>query len=134
MKKVLMIPLVASSALFGCQDQTQSTANTAIEAKAQIPAWVGNYQGTTPRMGCFSSCDDCPRMAVALSLHDDRTFTLSRESLSGHNPIETITGPIRFQDDTQQKIEVLNVVSRILLNVDLKEHDLEISEDQTIKR
>lgn len=134
MKKVLMIPLVASSALFGCQDQNQSTANTAIEAKAQIPAWVGNYQGTTPCMGCFSSCDDCPGMAVALSLHDDRTFTLSRESLSGHNPIETITGPIRFQDDTQQKIELLNVDTRNLVYVDLKKQVLEIREDQTGKR
>src|SRR5690606_19858845 len=129
-KKVLMILLVACSALFGCQDQDHSTANTAIEAKAQLPAWVGNYQGTTPCMGCFSSCDDCPGMAVALCLHDDRTFTLSRESLSGHNPIDPITGPIRFQDDTQQKIELLNVDTRNLVRSE--EHTSELQSRENI--
>ena len=134
MKKVLVIPLVASSTLFGCQDTNQSAAKTVIEAKAQVPAWVGNYQGTTPCMGCFSRCEDCPGMAVVLSLNEDQTFTMTRESLSGHNQLETFHGQIRFQDDAQQKIELLNVDTRNLLYVDLKKQVLEIREDQTGKR
>lgn len=134
MKKVLVIPLVASSALFGCQEPNQPAAKTVMEAQAQIPAWVGNYQGTTPCMGCFSSCEDCPGMAVALTLNEDQTFTLQRESLSGHNEIKTMSGNIRFQDESQQKIELLNVDTRNLLYVDLKKHVLEIREDQTGKR
>jgi uncharacterized lipoprotein NlpE involved in copper resistance len=98
-----------------------------MEAKAQIPAWVGNYQGTTPCMGCFSSCEDCSGMAVALTLNEDQTFTLQRESLSGHNEIETMSGQIRFQDESQQKIELLGGVSKSMLAlnesiIDIKEH------------
>ena len=115
MKKVILIPLVVTGALFGCQDQNQSVKNTVAEAKVQLPAWVGNYQGTTPCMGCFSSCEDCPGMAVALTLNEDQTFTLQRESLSGHNEIKTMSGQIRFQDESQQKIELLNVDTRNLL-------------------
>ncbi|MFV5508231.1 copper resistance protein NlpE N-terminal domain-containing protein [Acinetobacter sp. 197] len=134
MKKVILIPLVVTGALLGCQDQNQSVTNTVAEAKVQLPTWVGNYQGTTPCMGCFSSCEDCPGMAVALTLNEDKTFTLQRESLSGHNEIETMSGQIRFQDESQQKIELLNVDTRNLLYVDLKKHVLEIREDQTGKR
>jgi len=134
MKKVLVIPLVASSTLFGCQDTNQSAAKTVIKVKAQVPAWVGSYQGTTPCMGCFSRCEDCPGMAVALSLNEDQIFTLQRESLSGHHQLETLHGKIRFQDDAQKKIELLNVDTRNLVYVDLKKQVLEIREDQTGKR
>ncbi|WP_159123194.1 copper resistance protein NlpE N-terminal domain-containing protein [Acinetobacter variabilis] len=134
MKKVILIPLVATGALFGCQDQTQSAKNTIVEAKAQIPAWAGEYQGTTPCMGCLSRCDDCPGMAVMLTLHEDQTYTLERESLSGHNEVQTFSGPIRFQDDSHQKIELVNVATRNLLYVDLEEHVLEIREDKSGKR
>lgn len=134
MKKVVLIPLVASAVLLGCQDQSQSTAKQAIEAKAQIPAWVGEYQGTTPCMGCFSRCDECPGMAVVLKLNQDKTFELVRESLSGHNEVEQISGQIRFQDEQGQKIELVNVTKRNLLFVDLANNVLEIREEQTGKR
>ncbi|MEK5764689.1 hypothetical protein VXE39_18300, partial [Acinetobacter junii] len=61
-------------------------------------------------------------------------FVLERESLSGHNEIETMSGKIRFQDDSRQKIELLNVAKRNLLFVDLEKGLLEIREDQTGKR
>jgi hypothetical protein len=134
MKKVILIPLVATVALWGCQDTKQDKAQTAIEAQAMQTAWAGEYQGTTPCMGCLSSCEDCPGMAVKLRLSKDETFVLERESLSGHNEIETISGKIRFQDDSRQKIELLNVAKRNLLFVDLEKGLLEIREDQTGKR
>lgn len=136
MKKVILIPLVASSALLGCQDtkKPQSNDNTAITAEKQHAAWVGNYKGTTPCMGCLSRCEDCPGMAVALELHEDQTYTLTRESLSGHNDVEVLKGAIRFKDDTQQQLELMNVQTRNLLYVDLDHQLLEIREDQTAKR
>ena len=134
MKKVLVIPLVASSALFGCQEPNQPAAHTVIEAKAQIPAWVGSYQGTTPCMGCLSRCEDCPGMAVALELHENMTYSLKRESLSGHNEIETLTGSLRFNAQDQHKVELVNVTTRNLLYVDLEDRVLEIREDLTGKK
>ena len=134
MKHVILIPLVASAALLGCQDQTQTKAEINIESKVHMPAWVGEYHGTTPCMGCFSRCEDCPGMAVALSLHADQTYTLVRESLSGHNEIETLTGQLRFDTQDKNKLELLNVAKRNLLFVDLNSHVLEIREDQTGKR
>lgn len=134
MKKVILTPLVATAALLGCQDQHRAAAKPAVEAKTQLPAWVGHYQGTTPCMGCFSRCDDCPGMAVALTLHENQTFTLLRESLSDHTELKTLTGQIRFQDASQQKIELVNVATRNLVYVNLQEHILEIREDQTGKR
>ncbi|WP_180056512.1 copper resistance protein NlpE N-terminal domain-containing protein [Acinetobacter sp. YH12227] len=136
MKKVILIHLVASSALLGCQDtkKPQSNDNTAITAEKQHAAWVGNYKGTTPCMGCLSRCEDCPGMAVALELHEDQTYTLTRESLSGHNDIEVLKGAIRFNDDTQQQLELMHVQTRNLLYVDLDQQLLEIREDQTAKR
>lgn len=133
MKKVMLIPLVATSALWGCQDQTQPKQQAAMEAVQQVPQWVGHYQGTTPCMGCMSRCDDCPGMAVALSLHENQTFTLQRESLSGHNEIERLTGTLRFQDEAQQHIELMNVSTRNRIYVDLVKNRLEIRQDETAK-
>ena len=48
--------------------------------------------------------------------------------------METFSGPIRFQDDSYQKIELVNVATRNLLYVDLEEHVLEIREDKSGKR
>lgn len=89
MKKVILIPLVATSALLGCQESQQSKVNDdiAITAEKQQAAWIGNFKGTTPCMGCLSRCDDCPGMAVTLALHEDQTYTLTRESLSAHNEV-----------------------------------------------
>ena len=136
MKNVVLIPLLASTALLGCQDANQSDTQgkASIESQKQLAAWAGEYEGTTPCMGCLSRCDDCPGMAVTLALYEDQTYTLTRESLSGHNEIKTMSGQIRFQDESQQKIELLNVDTRNLLYVDLKKHVLEIREDQTGKR
>ena len=131
MKRVILIPLVMSSVLVGCQDQAQISSKEAIEAKAQIPQWVGDYQGTTPCMGCLSRCEDCPGMAVDVELKDDMTYVLKRESLSGHNEIETLQGKIVFKDSAQTKLELLNVQTRNQLFVDLENKMLEIRVDKT---
>ncbi|RZJ21836.1 MULTISPECIES: copper resistance protein NlpE N-terminal domain-containing protein [unclassified Acinetobacter] len=135
MKNVVLIPLVASAALLGCQDANQSDPQNkaSIESQKQIVAWAGKYEGTTPCMGCLSRCDDCPGMAVALELHEDKTYTLTRESLSGHNEIETLTGQLRFDAKDENKIELINVSTRNLLYVDLDEKVLEIRVDKTAK-
>lgn len=136
MKKVILIPLVATSALLGCQESQQSKVNDdiAITAEKQQAAWIGNFKGTTPCMGCLSRCDDCPGMAVTLALHEDQTYTLTRESLSAHNEVEVLKGVIRFKDDAQQQLELMNVKTRNLLYVDLEQQLLEIRVDQTAKR
>ena len=136
MKKVILIPLVATSALLGCQESQQSKANEdiAITAEKQQAAWIGNFKGTTPCMGCLSRCDDCPGMAVTLALHEDQTYTLTRESLSAHSEVEVLKGIIHFKDDAQQQLELMNVKTRNLLYVDLEQQLLEIRVDQTAKR
>ncbi len=136
MKKVVLIPLVATSAMLGCQDSTQTKAKEieAITAEKQQAAWVGDFKGTTPCMGCISRCEDCPGMAVAIELHEDQTYTLTRESLSGHNEVEVLKGVIRFKDESKQQLELMNVQTRNLLYVDLDQQLLEIREDQTAKR
>ena len=132
MKKAILIPLVATGALLGCQDasQTQSKDPVAIEQNVQAPIWVGTYSGTTPCMGCFSRCEDCPGMAVDLVLKQDLTYELRRESLSGHD-VEVLKGHIHFKDQDQTQLELLNVKTRNLIYVDLEHQMLEIREDQT---
>jgi len=136
MKKVVLIPLVATSAMLGCQDSTPTKAKEieAITAEKQQAAWVGDFKGTTPCMGCLSRCEDCPGMAVALELHEDQTYTLTRESLSGNKEEEGLKGVIRFKDESKQQLELMNVQTRNLLYVDLDQQLLEIREDQTAKR
>ncbi|WP_425918401.1 copper resistance protein NlpE N-terminal domain-containing protein [Acinetobacter sp. TSRC1-2] len=137
MKKPLLIPLIASSVLLGCQDSTQSNSENnkqvdqVSEQKVTVAKWVGEYQGTTPCMGCISRCEECPGMAVDLVLNPDRTYTLKRESLSGHNEIETIQGHFRFSNPDQNKLELIQVKTRNLIYVDLDQQLLEILEDQT---
>ncbi|MFC6167201.1 copper resistance protein NlpE N-terminal domain-containing protein [Acinetobacter terrestris] len=137
MKKPLLIPLIASSVLLGCQDskQTSSESNQQVdqvsEQKVTVAKWVGKYQGTTSCMGCISRCEECPGMAVDLVLDQDKTYTLKRESLSGHNEIETIQGHFRFSNPDQSKIELMQVKTRNLIYVDLDQQLLEILEDQT---
>ena len=126
MKKVILIPLMASSALMACQQSNETTSQTAIEVQQQTPKWVGQYAGSTPCMGCLSRCEDCPGMAVALTLYPNQSFELLRESLSGHNAVERVTGTIRFRDDSGQQIELLNVSTRNLIFVNLKDQLLEI--------
>src|SRR5690606_16612480 len=134
MKNVILIPLVATAGLLGCQESKQDKAQTALAAQALQTAWAGEYRGMTPCMGCLSRCDDCPGMAVTLRLNENETFVLERESLSGHNQYETFVGKIRFQDESRQKIELVNVSKRNLLVVDLNKGVLEIREDETGKR
>ena len=133
MKKVILIPLIATSSLFGCQDQTQSEQKVAVEAKQQVPDWVGEYSGTTPCMGCLSRCEDCPGMAVTLTLHQNQSFELHRESLSEHNGVEKLTGTLRFTDADQQQIELMQVTTRNLMFFNVKEKQLEIREDVSAK-
>lgn len=136
MKNRILIPLFASSVLLGCQESNQpntqvSEVNDKLVEKKIIPQWVGHYQGTTPCMGCFSRCEDCPGMAVDVELKDDMTYVLKRESLSGHNEIETLQGKIVFKDSAQTKLELLNVQTRNQLFVDLENKMLEIRVDKT---
>ncbi|MCK7609628.1 copper resistance protein NlpE N-terminal domain-containing protein [Acinetobacter portensis] len=136
MKNRILIPLFASSVLLGCQESNQpntqvSEVNDKLVEKKIIPQWVGYYQGTTPCMGCFSRCEDCPGMAVDVELKDDMTYVLKRESLSGHNEIETLQGKIVFKDSAQTKLELLNVQTRNQLFVDLENKMLEIRVDKT---
>jgi uncharacterized lipoprotein NlpE involved in copper resistance len=137
MKKPLLIPLIASSVLLGCQDSKQTSSETSqqvdqvAEQKVTVAKWVGKYQGTTPCMGCISRCEECPGMAVDLVLNQNQTYTLKRESLSGHNEIETIKGHFRFSNSDQTKLELVQVKTRNLIYVDLDHQLLEILQDQT---
>ncbi|MDY6455969.1 copper resistance protein NlpE N-terminal domain-containing protein [Acinetobacter faecalis] len=136
MKNRILIPLFASSVLLGCQESNQtntqvSEVNDKLVEKKIIPQWVGYYQGTTPCMGCFSRCEDCPGMAVDVELKDDMTYVLKRESLSGHNEVEMFQGKIVFKDSAQTKLELLNVQARNQLFVDLENKMLEIRVDKT---
>ena len=134
MKRVLLIPLIATTQLMGCQDASQNSQATSVTAEKNVQAWVGGYQGVTPCMGCLSRCDECPGMAVSLQLHDDMRYTLVRESLSGHNEIETLEGVLRFTDAEKTQIELVNTQTRNLLFIDLKKQQLEIREDLTAKK
>ncbi|CAM4310839.1 copper resistance protein NlpE N-terminal domain-containing protein [Acinetobacter pragensis] len=133
MKKTVLIPLIATGALFGCQEanQSQGKDTSAIEQKVQQPLWAGAYSGTTPCMGCHSRCEECPGMAVDLVLNQDQTYELRRESLSGHNEVEVLKGRLLFKNAEQTQLELLNVKSRNLIYVDLDHQMLEIREDQT---
>lgn len=137
MKKPILIPLIASSVLLGCQDAKQTSsesikqADTVVEQKVTVAKWVGKYQGTTPCMSCISRCEECPGMAVDLVLNQDKTYILKRESLSGHNEIETIKGNFRFSNSEQTQLELMQVKTRNLIYVDLDQQLLEILEDQT---
>lgn len=137
MKKPLLIPLIASSVLLGCQDSTQSNSENnkqvdqVSEQKGRVEKWVGEYQGTTPCMGCISRCEECPGMAVDLVLNQDRTYTLKRESLSGNDKREIYTGHFRFSNPDQTKLELVQVKTRNLIYVNVDQKLLEILEDQT---
>lgn len=138
MSKSIYIPLIAVSVLVGCSEQNNSAQNsenaknpTTIAQKEIVPVWVGKYQGTTPCMGCFSRCEECPGMSVDLTLNKDQTFVLNRISMSGHNEIETIKGKIKFSNPEKTKFQLENVVTRNLLFVDLEHSMLEILEDKT---
>lgn len=137
MKKPLLIPLIASSVLLGCQDSKQSTTenktqtDSILQHKITVAKWVGEYKGTTPCMSCISRCEECPGMAVDLVLNQDQTYTLKRESLSGHNDVEILTGRFRFSNQDQSKLELIQVKTRHLIYVDLEQQLLEILKDNT---
>jgi hypothetical protein len=97
-----------------------------------VAQWVGQYEGTTPCMGCSSRCEDCPGMAVDLELKDDMTYVLQRESLSGHNEIETIKGSFVFKDKAQTRLELINAKTRNQIFVDLEQQLLEILDDKSL--
>jgi hypothetical protein len=137
MNKPILIPLIATSLLMGCQkEQHSQTQQNQVEltdtaTQAQAMQWVGHYQGTTPCMGCMYRCEDCPGMAVDLVLHPNMTYELKRESLSTESGIETFTGQLRFIDYAQTKIELMNVKQRNLIQLDVNHLVLEILEDRT---
>ena len=70
-------------------------------------------------------------MAVDLVLNQDQTYTLKRESLSGHNEVEILTGRFRFSNQDQSKLELIQVKTRHLIYVDLEQQLLEILQDKT---
>ncbi|OAL79054.1 hypothetical protein AY606_06390 [Acinetobacter sp. SFB] len=137
MKKPLLIPLIASSVLLGCQDSTRSNiennkqVDQVSEQKVTLAKWVGEYQGTTPCMGCISRCEECLGMAVDLVLNQDKSYTLKRESLSGNDKREIYAGHFRFSNPEQSKLELIQVKTRNLIYVDLDQQLLEILQDQT---
>ena len=137
MKKPLLIPLIASSVLLGCQDSKQSSnenktqTDSILQHKITVAKWVGEYQGTTPCMSCISRCEECPGMAVDLVLNQDQTYTLKRESLSVHNDVEILTGRFQFSNKDQSKLELIQVKTRNLIYVDLEQQLLEILQDNT---
>lgn len=133
MKNVILIPLMATGALLGCQESERAVKqeNAQLEHQVQVPHWVGNYTGTTPCMGCTSRCDECPGMAVDLVLKQDHSYELKRESLSDHNDIETLTGRFIFKDEAQTKLELLNVKNRNLIVMNLEQQQLEIRVDES---
>lgn len=137
MKKPLLIPLIASSVLLGCQDSKQTSSESSqqvdqvSEQKVTVAKWVGKYQGTTPCMSCISRCEECPGMAVDLVLNQDKTYILKRESLSGNDKREIYTGHFRFSNPDQSKLELMQVKTRNLIYLDLDQQLLEILEDQT---
>lgn len=138
MQKSIFIPLIAITAIAGCSDQdavsstSQSNANESQAVQTQ-PEWVGQYNGTTPCMGCIARCEDCPGMSVDLKLNANQNFTLTRISLSGHNEVETIQGKFKFTDDQQKIIALENVETRNLILLDLQNKVLEIREDKSGK-
>ena len=138
MKNRIVIPLMASSVLFGCQDSSQATSENgqkieqlgSIKHKVIMAKWVGEYQGTTPCMGCMARCEECPGMAVDLVLNQDQTYILKRENLSGNEQQEIYTGQFRFNAD-QSTIELMQVQARHRMYINLDQQILEILEDQT---
>ena len=139
MKKAIFIPLAAAAAALGCQDAEQGAQQSAqaqgkaAVQKQAVPVWAGKYQGTTPCMGCISRCEECPGMAVDLALHQDMSYELRRESLSGHNDVQVLKGRMLFKDQAQTQLQLLNVKTRNLIYLDLEHQLLEIREDQTAK-
>ena len=134
MKKVVLIPLMATGILMGCQETQQNQQQAASSVEMQKLSWVGHYQGTTPCMGCLSRCEDCPGMAVKLALHENMTYILERESLSGHNTVEVLQGQLKFSDDAQTQLELVDVQSRNLMVVDVLKKQLEIRQDETAQK
>lgn len=134
MKNLIVIPLVVTAALVGCQPQAEEKTQAAVEREMQQPLWAGHYEGTTPCMGCLSRCNDCPGMAVALTLNEDHSFILARESLNGHNDMQKLTGLIKFHNAEKTQLELLTVGTRNLLFVDLKKQQLEIRQDVSAKK
>lgn len=134
MKKPILIPFLASSVLMGCNEQTaQQQTEQVLEQRMQQAQWVGQYQGTTPCMGCLSRCEDCPGMAVSLDLKADHQYELHRESLSGHNEVEVLTGQFAIGTEPQPKIQLLQLPQRNLLHFDPQQQQVQIREDQSGK-
>ena len=138
MKKPVLIPLIASSVLWGCQDSTQNSPeqktqkDTVAVQKVTVAKWVGEYQGTTPCLSCSSRCEECLGMAVDLVLNSNNTYTLKRESLSGNDKKHVIyTGQFQWRNRDQSKLELMQVNARHLIYVDLEQQQLEILQDQT---
>ena len=124
--------MISSIGLVACDKSEQNNhQKIQLEAKTIAPAWAGQYTGTTPCMGCYGRCDECPGMSVDLKLNADETFVLNRVSLSGHNDIEKIEGKFEFLNKDQSLIKLSGLEKRNLILIDLKNQLLEIRIDDS---
>lgn len=137
MNKSILIPLVSLSSLtvtglVGCERASETVKQTeAVQVKHIVPAWVGSYSGHTPCMSCSALCEDCEGMAVKLTLNADMTYTLDRQSMSGNDVSEILTGRMLFKDEDKTELELVGVAKRNLLLVNSAKHEVEIRMDQT---
>lgn len=137
MNKSILIPLVSLSSLtvtglVGCERASETVKQTeAVQVKHIVPAWVGSYSGHTPCMSCSALCEDCEGMAVKLTLNADMTYTLDRQSMSGNDVSEILTGRMLFKDEDKTELELVGVAKRNLLLVNSAKYEVEIRMDQT---
>ena len=138
MNKSILIPLVSLSSLtvtglVGCERASETTVKQteAVQVKHIVPAWVGSYSGHTPCMSCSALCEDCEGMAVKLTLNADMTYTLDRQSMSGNDVSEILTGRMLFKDEDKTELELVGVAKRNLLLVNSAKYEVEIRMDQT---
>lgn len=124
--------MISSVGLVAC-DQTEhkSQQKVTVDGNSATPLWAGQYSGTTPCMGCFGRCDDCPGMSVDLQLNANETFVLNRVSMSGHNDVENIQGKFEFINPDKSLIKLSGLEKRNLIMVDLENKLLEIRIDDS---
>ena len=112
----LLYMFVAASLISACSEQPKQNASQTdarlSEQHPQLAAWVGDYSGVIPCVGCVSRCPDCESMAIDLKITPDQKFILTRTSLSTQAEPEVLTGTFSFLDQQQLKIELLNVKDR----------------------
>lgn len=117
LKNVLCI-FVAASLLSACSDQADLASKADHEKIVQpqidpkLAAWVGEYSGVIPCVGCVSRCPDCESMAIDLEIMPDMKFKLTQTSLSTHNEPQVLTGSFSFLDEGRLQVELADLQDR----------------------